>query len=217
MRPNPRRTVTASLVALLVVIAGLWWLSHRADERALTAERERRAEVEEKVQAQEAASAALEALRDQCTKGIASACHQILGLELLPVDEPEQQDVEVQESEIQEPEIQEAERQNPELQNSDRNDPEVQDGDPDDAELQDGEIDDPDPNDPEQQDPEVDDPENQDPEIDDPDPNDFMSFTVSDSCNPPTGELITDVDISWDPQTTTLTLTCTSEPWPLQQ
>ena len=212
MKTSPRRTVTASLVALLIVIAGLWWLSHRADERALVAERERRAEVEEKVQAQEAASAALEALRDQCTKGIASACHQILGLEQLPIDEPEEQDVEVQESEIQEPEIQEAERQDLE-----HNNPEIQNADPNDAEVQDPEIDDPDPNDPEQQDPEVDDPENQDPEIDDPDPNDFMSFNVVDNCSPPAGEIVTDVGIAWDPQTSTLILTCSSQPWPLRQ
>jgi hypothetical protein len=209
---SPRRNVTAVLVALMLVITCLWWLGHRADEAKIKAEQEARASAEAKVQAQEAASAAAEALRDQCAKGIASACHQLIGLEHLPLDEPEQQEVEVQESEVQEPEIQEAEVQNPERQNVER-----QDFDPDDPEVQESEVDDPDPNDPEMQDPEVDDPEVQDPEIDDPDPNDFMSFNVIDQCDPPDGELVTNVDISWDAATTSLVLTCESSPWPLKQ
>lgn len=121
------------------------------------------------------------------------------------LEDPEVQDPEVNDPEIQDPEIQDrenqqAERQDPENQDPEGQDPEAQDADPDDPE-----VNDPDPDDPEIQDPEI-----QDPEIDDPDPNSAITFEASDSCNPPAGDVVTDVGItvSRGNGTVTYTVTC---------
>lgn len=235
-RRRDRRIVAGAVIGMFAVIVALWWLSDRANDRAISAEhdqvvaeREARVDAEEKVQALEGLTAATSALKDQCRKRIESACHQLVGLKALPdpSGDGERQDAEVQESEVQEPEVQEAERDDPEIDQPERQEAELPDAETQDAETDDPETDDPEQQDDEvqddeQQDPEVDDPEIQDdevqdPEVDDPDPNSLFTFAAVDNCAPPAGEIVTDVDLTMlrdpDAHTITYVLTCTSVPF----
>lgn len=135
-----------------------------------------------------------------------------------PVPEPDQA-AEVQEREIQNKEVQNPERQNPERQNPEHQNPERQQPENQQDEVQQDEIDNPDPDDPEidnpdsVDDPDPDDPDPNDPDpVDDPDPNSQLDFRIDDQCEPPPGDVVTDVDLEWvrEPGIITLRVTCSS-------